>query len=475
MKVYTFLDLFRENAQVLAKKYNLEYTDELNLENPDTFVIFGSHHADYSYKLLTYHFRYSLNYVIINSEQNTSSAFKKNYYIKLLKISKVVDYNYISANFITDNFNIPVSVSYFFDYNIKVPNKNKKYDILFTGSKNETRNEIMNNLMKKYEDKNIFYGNNISPLKLSTLLIDTKVVLNIPYYPDGILEIHRIHQALSCGCIVVSSRGKDLEQNKLYEDYIYFTEDFNTVDYDSLVPKKSYEELQSILYSKRQFDNFILEKNKYTIIINSKDFHDRATSTIIESIPHDIVVIVVSHGLFNFKQCGDNIFNLVVPHNSIDYTGLIAILEHKEIVQRYISDIIFYTHNTAKFGSKFFELFEPCGNKSLTSYPSMNIGTYNYSDLIKIEEEVKKFKSSNFPSDAELNKLKINCIKHEDFLFKLLNVKNWYCDKNKILLNGPSDVYNTGTLRITEYYSQVDFYKYKANWGQKTENVILNL
>ena len=260
MRVYSFLDLFKENAQVLAKKYNLEYTTELNLENAGTYVIFGCHHADYAYKLLTYHYRYSLNYVIINSEQSTSNTFKNNYYIKLLSISKVVDYNYISANFITTNFNIPVSVSYFFDYNVKLPNKSKKYDILFTGTKNEKRDEIMNNLIEKYKDKNIFYGNNISPLKISTLLVDTKIVLNIPYYPDGILEIHRIHQALAAGCIVLSSRGKDLEQNKLYEDYIYFTDDFNTVDYESLVPKKSYEELQSILYSKFKFNNCILEK-----------------------------------------------------------------------------------------------------------------------------------------------------------------------------------------------------------------------
>ncbi len=28
------------------------------------------------------------------------------------------------------------------------------------------------------------------------------------------------------------------------------------------------------------------------------------------------------------------------------------------------------------------------------------------------------------------------------------------------------DIYGTGTQRITEYYSEVDLYKYKSNWGQ---------
>lgn len=63
--------------------------------------------------------------------------------------------------------------------------------------------------------------------------------------------------------------------------------------------------------------------------------------------------------------------------------------------------------------------------------------------------------------------MKYKCINYqEDYIFN--NDKN-----NKILDNydgwnytGPSDYYNTGTMRIVEYYPNLDLYKIKANWGQ---------
>ena len=33
-------------------------------------------------------------------------------------------------------------------------------------------------------------------------------------------------------------------------------------------------------------------------------------------------------------------------------------------------------------------------------------------------------------------------------------------------VDGPNDVYGTGTPRITEYYPGIDWYRYKKNWGQ---------
>lgn len=35
-----------------------------------------------------------------------------------------------------------------------------------------------------------------------------------------------------------------------------------------------------------------------------------------------------------------------------------------------------------------------------------------------------------------------------------------------------ADVYGTGTLRLTEYYTAIDLYKYKSNWGQNGKNLL---
>ena len=66
---------------------------------------------------------------------------------------------------------------------------------------------------------------------------------------------------------------------------------------------------------------------------------------------------------------------------------------------------------------------------------------------------------------------KINGVLVEDYIFKH--------DKNNIILGnydsrnykenttGPTNYYNTGTLRKVEYYPNLDLFKIKANWGQK--------
>jgi hypothetical protein len=41
-----------------------------------------------------------------------------------------------------------------------------------------------------------------------------------------------------------------------------------------------------------------------------------------------------------------------------------------------------------------------------------------------------------------------------------------------IVVGKPFDIYGTGTLRITEYYPEIDLYKFKSNWGQHGLNFV---
>ena len=53
-----------------------------------------------------------------------------------------------------------------------------------------------------------------------------KIVLNIPFYEHKVLETHRINKALSCGCKVVAKKSGDETTDNLYEDYVYFVDDY---------------------------------------------------------------------------------------------------------------------------------------------------------------------------------------------------------------------------------------------------------
>lgn len=477
MKVYSFSLIFVENARELAKEYNFNYTENIDFDDNDTYIIFGAHEEDYAYKLLLYKYRNKKDYIVINSEQPSSVLFNNKYYQQLLRVSRVIDYNSLSVDIINKTVNPSAKCCYFFDFPINVPKENKEYDIVFVGSRNTTRENVFKCLKNKYPDKNILFdfGYNYTDInKLTKLLTSTKIILNIPFYSDGILEVHRINKALSCGCIVVSTKGKEEHINTIYEDYIHFTDDLVNFDYDNVDRKLSYNNLQQVFYKKYSFD-FLQIVNKYTIVINAISPDDPASIKILNSIPNNKSIILVTQGGDNVTLIKNNIINLVVPHNSIDFTGIIGILENNFLQGKLVNSIIFYTHATAEFGSNFFNLFKLQSSQMLTRTPSMNIGTYDYNKLQSIKPFILNLKSSDYPSREEIVELKLNGINHEDIIFKILKVDNVYCEKNKIKIKPPSDIYNTGTQRIIEYYTELDFYKFKANWGQFNETPILSI
>ena len=268
MKVYSFSSIFIENAIELSKMYNFTYTDTIDFDDNETYIIFGAHDKDYAYKLLLYKYKNKKDYIIINSEQPSSTLFNNRYYQQLLRVSKVVDYNSVSVDKIKQTLNPTATCCYFFDFPINTPNKIKDHDIVFIGAHNNKRENVYKCLKNKYPDKKILFdfGYNYTDInKLTNLLVNTKIILNIPYYSDGILEQHRINKALSCGCIVVSTRGKEEHINKIYEDYIYFTDDLVNFDYNSVESKLPYNNLQQVFYKKYSFD-FLQIVNNYTIV-----------------------------------------------------------------------------------------------------------------------------------------------------------------------------------------------------------------
>ena len=477
MKVYTFSPIFVENAIELANRYDFTYTETIDFDDNETYIIFGAHNQDYAYKLLLYKYKNKKDYIIINSEQPSCELFNHKYYQQLLRVSKVVDYNSISADKIKKTVNQTAKCCYFFDFPTVNQNETREYDIVFVGTCSHYRQEVYDTLIDKYPDKKIYFDMSLKHLdknKLTKLLQNTKVLLNIPFYSDGILEIHRINKALSCGCTVVSTRGKEEHINKLYEDYIHFTDDLFNFDYENLENKLRYDNLRQLLYRKYSFD-FLQIVNQYTIVINGISTDDPSTIKILNSIPNNKSVILVTQGDNKMIFIKDNIINLVVAHNSIDFTGIIGILENKILQEKLANSIIFYTHATTEFGYNFFNIFTAHSTKMLTSKPSMNIGTYEYDKLQSIKPFILNFKSSDYPSHSEIVELKLMAINNEDIIFKVLKVDKFYCEKNKMKIEYPSDVYNTGTQRITEYYVELDFYKFKANWGQFTESPILTI
>ena len=174
----------------------------------------------------------------------------------------------------------------------------------------------------------------------------------------------------------------------------------------------------------------------------------------------------------------DTHLEVLVKHNSIDFTGMIAIIDHLDQIKEKIGnfDVIFYVHDTCTFDEGFYmmvsNLSKVFENKTvrLRSTPGMNMGFYNVNDLLSLKCELYAKRSTDTPAIEEALSLKENGIFYEDFIFKqleiideLVNVENpnqFMLDKNFIT------IYENGAPRIVEYFKPLGLKKYKANYGQ---------
>jgi len=216
------------------------------------------------------------------------------------------------------------------------------------------------------------------------------------------------------------------------------------------------------------------------IVINSYIKNNVALNHLLESMKkqeefnlYDIIVMV--GGYYNNKcyeiykniEKIDNITYIRCNHNSIDFTGLITLLE---LYNKNEDEHYFYLHDTCRIGDNFYKKLQSIDLTNVSSIKinkwfSMNMGIYSQK-IINLskdfllskkntdENRSMEFKSVNFQEDYIFNNDPSNIL--------LDNYDGPYCTGEQF------DYYNTGTMRIVEYYANIDLYKIKANWRQKS-------
>ena len=155
-----------------------------------------------------------------------------------------------------------------------------------------------------------------------------------------------------------------------------------------------------------------------------------------------------------------NIRWVSVEYNAIDFNGLIWASENLGE-----NDWFLYVHDTVQFGQKACGILQGLSNATKRMLPaiSMNMGTYLVRDLQRNETRAKLVELKD--SQKPLAVRKKEAISTEDIIFNMLASPAIGGNDTRYVVAGPSDVYGTGTQRITEYYANLDLYKFKANWG----------
>lgn len=217
---------------------------------------------------------------------------------------------------------------------------------------------------------------------------------------------------------------------------------------------------------------------KINICVNStKTFSEKTIPIVVESLLNsgiDSENIFVIEGGYNERVISkkEDYTHIFTNHNSLEYTGLIDIVEYE-----LESDYWFNIHDTCKLGKDFKKLLynipEHLPEKiSLRRHPSMSIGSYKYSYLLKHRQRLLDIKNTDYSRES-LQMWKQKGIEMEDFmLYKLQDCSTDRYNPNisdqewNIIEN--QDWYGTGIQRRIEYHPTLDLYKSKSNWFAKS-------
>jgi len=262
--------IFGENALCLSKKLDIPIITKLDAKEGDVYIIFGAHmFAD---QLLELQRNVKVGYIILNGEPEGNMYLKQKSYIQLMKNNPVYGYDKPSVDYLKSEFGVNCLSSFYFEFmGVEESDDERPIDILFVGTKSQDREDLRISLERKYPDKKIMFvfdESLLAPEKMKSALLNAKIVINAPFYKNKSLESHRIHNALSAGCMVVSHDDCHEDLIKYYSDYVSFTDSLSDFDFDSVEPKKPYSVLVKDL-ANRFLPHFLWITNK--ICGNDKD------------------------------------------------------------------------------------------------------------------------------------------------------------------------------------------------------------
>lgn len=210
---YKFLTLGYQ-SELAINKYG---KDNLN-------IIFGAHITPASTPT------FPKNTVIFNTEQlPENSTWNSQAYKDILLKNYVWDYS--SANLDLINHTNKSLIEFFYEKNLSriIPAENKKNDLLFYGSLNERRIQILKKLKLKgikIEVANNFYG-----ILRDQLLSESLAVLNLHYYDSQIFQQIRCFYPLINSIPVISENYAQDSAPKIYLESIFTPESENLISY----------------------------------------------------------------------------------------------------------------------------------------------------------------------------------------------------------------------------------------------------
>lgn len=169
-------------------------------------------------------------YIAYQMEQAGSEWFTESYLERLRGALMIWDYSLINIQYLRREhlsfgqtrrgsiYYVPLGYSPCLSIGVDL-NQNKTIDILFFGSLNSRRKAIIDQMRVSHPDWRIVVETNIWETERNRLIDASRIVLNLHYYPEAILETTRLSLLLSRGACVVSETSRDPILDKVYKRY----------------------------------------------------------------------------------------------------------------------------------------------------------------------------------------------------------------------------------------------------------------
>jgi hypothetical protein len=176
-------------------------------------------------------------YIIYQLEQVEQSKWINKLYLKRIEYSLfTLDYSLYNYKTFEKKFEkkynkkiyhfpIPIINKFIISNNIEI-----NYDLLFFGNLNKRRTDICNILKDKY---NILVVNDLFGYELYKVIMKSKIILNIHYYINAVLETARINDVLRFNKVIISEKSCDNDVMELYNNIIFCEEiddDLDNID-----------------------------------------------------------------------------------------------------------------------------------------------------------------------------------------------------------------------------------------------------
>jgi glycosyltransferase involved in cell wall biosynthesis len=202
-------------------------------------------------------------FVAFQMEQSINPRWFTSEYLAILKRAVAIfDYSLINIEYLLRQgisyqklFFLPIGsyssyLTYLADKGFSQPTQpDKPIDVLFYGDAScKRRRNYLNQLGKKF---NIYVASEVFGEALVKLIIQAKVVINLHYYENALLETTRLYETLSLGIPIVSEESSDIYHHRLLSGVIDFTP---VGDINSMAEKIGCLLADSKLYNKRRSD-----------------------------------------------------------------------------------------------------------------------------------------------------------------------------------------------------------------------------